>query len=614
MSGGSFVVLRFSISSFQLSISIDSSLLSTLHGAMASVSFVLQPLRNHFESSYTPESIDDISLAKREDSLASSSALLSQSSSPSSMLVQNWLHDVQQQQQQQQTCAPPLNNSSHAVRRSQTSPNICEPDQSSPSSLLPPCVMTFCVVVPPARSFNHRRHQSDCRAIIANEQPKSCNALSGINLNINVVPASSTKAPKLYLNNSSNHYYPTNSNSNNNNNDDNAADRRITRALSSSCISSSKSMLSSAGHSAAVQQPPLKLLSSFSPANFATTVYHGLSAHAPSLADEGEGGAWLMRNSNGESVAVFKPMDQEPFSLANPKSPSHTTTDDQCTNKSRVVHNAMTPNTGSLKELAAYVIDRSSGGKSRVPETVMAEISHNALGGSKIGSLQQYVRNSGSAEDMGSSKFSTRDVHFIGVLDCMLLNCDRHAGNLLLSSPRVHDDENNENLMTSTANAAESLDGYDEDVQSATAHRKLLRLTPIDHAFSLPEAAFLSRIPESNLWFEWMNFAQSRKPFSQAALKHIASINIEKHAADLEAIGLNHQSVLTMCMCTYALQRAAASGKTLFEIGKFFCQGALSACYDQAVQQSSAVPAMSTATNSPLFRAFQQVIDKFFAL
>lgn len=48
------------------------------------------------------------------------------------------------------------------------------------------------------------------------------------------------------------------------------------------------------------------------------------------------------------------------------------------------------------------------------------------------GSLQEYVENGGSAEDMGSNSFSTDEVHRIGILDVRLLNLDRHLGNLLV--------------------------------------------------------------------------------------------------------------------------------------------------------------------------------------
>jgi phosphatidylinositol 4-kinase type 2 len=41
---------------------------------------------------------------------------------------------------------------------------------------------------------------------------------------------------------------------------------------------------------------------------------------APQLAMEGTGGTYFMRNESKRIVACFKPMDEEPFAMNNPKS------------------------------------------------------------------------------------------------------------------------------------------------------------------------------------------------------------------------------------------------------------------------------------------------------
>ena len=392
--------------------------------------------------------------------------------------------------------------------------------------------------------------------------------------------------------------------------------------------------------------------------SFVSATRQGLLAnHTPRLADEGEGGAWFMYNPLGDKVAVFKPCDQDPFSPLNPKARSPTAAAAAAaTAKNQAIQDAMTPNSSSLKEVAAYVLDRALGGKARVPETWLTELSHPALSGgaAKVGSLQHFVASRCSAEDVGTSRFSTRDVHYIGLLDLMLLNCDRHAGNLLVDPLPPHSQQqqqqqqaqavsrNNSNnkpcgawrssrrcaaaaasassspvattavastpatpagagaatasatasMSTTTAASNTNLlladtdkdesDGYDECGKNS--------LVPIDHAFSLPEAPFLAKIHSNHVWFEWMNYAQARKPFSSCVRKYVAAIDIEKRAAELEAIGLNKQSVMTMRMCTFAVQRAVAAGRTLYDIGKFFCQGGLSRCYEQAADACLPTP------------------------
>lgn len=75
----------------------------------------------------------------------------------------------------------------------------------------------------------------------------------------------------------------------------------------------------------------------------------------------------------------------------------------------------------------------------------------------KIGSLQSFMENSGSCEDIGPAGFPVEEVHKITVLDIRLANADRHAGNILMSK--------------------------DDDGRTL--------LIPIDHGYCLPESVSL---------------------------------------------------------------------------------------------------------------------------
>ncbi|KAL6280604.1 hypothetical protein ACE6H2_017485 [Prunus campanulata] len=71
---------------------------------------------------------------------------------------------------------------------------------------------------------------------------------------------------------------------------------------------------------------------------------------------------------------------------------------------------------GVLREVAAYILDHPKGGY--WPYL-------------RIGSSQMFMKNDGSCEDMGPSRFPVEEVHKISVIDLRMANADRHAGNIL---------------------------------------------------------------------------------------------------------------------------------------------------------------------------------------
>jgi len=48
-------------------------------------------------------------------------------------------------------------------------------------------------------------------------------------------------------------------------------------------------------------------------------VLEGLDDHEPEMVEDGEGGTYFLRDAKGNTIAVFKPADEEPFSVGNPK-------------------------------------------------------------------------------------------------------------------------------------------------------------------------------------------------------------------------------------------------------------------------------------------------------
>lgn len=147
----------------------------------------------------------------------------------------------------------------------------------------------------------------------------------------------------------------------------------------------------------------------------------------PFLAEGAMGGTYFFRDMTKKICVVFKPSDEEPMAPNNPHQQSH--------KYGAAYKGHITPGFGMFRELATYIIDRGMAG---VPPTAIARARHQCFSkGSdatdhKIGSVQSYLRHECSAEEMGPSKFDTRSVQSIAILDLRLCNQDRHAGNILV--------------------------------------------------------------------------------------------------------------------------------------------------------------------------------------
>jgi len=197
-----------------------------------------------------------------------------------------------------------------------------------------------------------------------------------------------------------------------------------------------------------------------------------------------------------------------------------------------LVHKPLLPPVGgALREVAAYLLDANRAG---VPEThMMEDIRHERFSNgtiSKSGSIQRFIPNIGDSLSMSSSRFSTEDVHNIGILDLRLLNMDRNGENLLV---RKAGDQ--------------------------------FRLIPIDHAYILPPTL-------DNLWFEWLHWRQAKVPFSSEILRFIESLDPETDARTLRNLGIQEECIQNMKISTTFLKMGASVGLTLFEIASMVCR------------------------------------------
>jgi hypothetical protein len=273
----------------------------------------------------------------------------------------------------------------------------------------------------------------------------------------------------------------------------------------------------------------------------------GLAQFAPELIDEGEGGTYFLRDTEGELLAVFKPSDEEPFSQGNPKISAVGAPPFSSSNNPEI-KKGIRPGEAAVRELGAFLLDQ---GRAGVPLTAMVELGHPSLkGGVKIGSLQQYVPHECGSWDLGPSQYDTRDAHLIGVLDIRIFNVDRHGGNILV--------QRRSSSQSSSASAAAGGGG---------GGRSKYRLVPIDHGFSLPDS-----VNGLDLWFEWMTWPQSKVHFGDETTNFVASINVEHDARLLFALGLRPDCVRTMMLSTVLLKKAVQRKLTLREIGSMLCR------------------------------------------
>ena len=255
----------------------------------------------------------------------------------------------------------------------------------------------------------------------------------------------------------------------------------------------------------------------------------------------GLGGAYYFRNSRGESVAIVKPTDEEPFAPNNPKGFVG-----KALGQPGLKRTVRVGETG-FREVAAYLLDYDH--FANVPPTALVKITHSifnvndGVNGnkphqkeqvSKIASFQQFIPHDFDASDHGTSSFPVAAVHRIGILDIRILNTDRHAGNLLVRK-----------LNDSAGRFAQ------------------VELIPIDHGLCLPESL-------EDPYFEWIHWPQASIPFSEDELEYIKNLDSirDSEMLRMELPMIREACLRVLVLCTIFLKEAAAFGLCLAEIGE----------------------------------------------
>lgn len=272
--------------------------------------------------------------------------------------------------------------------------------------------------------------------------------------------------------------------------------------------------------------------------HFLEEVNEGLNKYAPEPCEEGVNGTYFIKNKDGQIVAIFKPNDEEGDSENNPKALKGANSKSELSSPTfGSIRKGINPGEAAHREMAAYLLD--SNGFHTVPMTTLVSIEHSSFQSpkdplttkSKFGSVQKYIPNNGASWDVAPKVFPVNEVHKIGILDVMILNSDRHGGNMLFNRSKES--------------------GYS--------------LIPIDHSYSLPHSL-------DHAWFDWFYWPQAKQPFDQETLKYIAEIDVDQKAALLAEIGIAPDSIHIFKICTNLLKILATRNFTLFEIACVVCR------------------------------------------
>lgn len=306
------------------------------------------------------------------------------------------------------------------------------------------------------------------------------------------------------------------------------------------------------------------------------STFDGLdSGNNPIMSLEGTGGAYFMQDVTGQKfVAVFKPMDEEPLAVNNPRGLPPSEDGEGLKKGTRVGE-------GAVREFAAYVLDHpmigDDVGFAGVPPTVMIECGHSAFNNRdyatpKLGSLQMFMENNGSCEDIGPGAFPVEEVHKISVLDMRLANADRHAGNILIS----------------------------KDADGKTV------LIPIDHGYCLPESF-------EDCTFEWLYWPQAHQPYSLDTVEYIRSLDAEEDIAILKDHGWDMplECARTLRISTMLLKKGVDRGLTPYAIGSMMCRESLNriSAIEDIIQEAE--DSVLPFTSEELFlETISQIMDR----
>jgi len=294
----------------------------------------------------------------------------------------------------------------------------------------------------------------------------------------------------------------------------------------------------------------------------------------PLLAVEGLGGTYFLRDNKKQCVACFKPQDEEPGGVNNPRGLVG-------------VHGQVAQERGikageaCAREMAAYLLDH--GQFAGVPATAMAEASHHSFNHSngkekpKLGMLQEYVVHDDVAGDLSPDLFSVNEVHKIGILDIRCVNTDRNEGNILV---RYGKDKTE----------YERKDGFTHPLpkwRQVKRSAQNIKLVPIDHGYCFPKTFNVG-------WCDWcwLGWKQTLKPFEKETLDYISKLDPDAEIERLrKETDIPKECLRNSKIATILLKQGAAAGLVLYDIADIMSRSKLDRPSDleEAVARANAM-------------------------
>ena len=304
----------------------------------------------------------------------------------------------------------------------------------------------------------------------------------------------------------------------------------------------------------------------------------------PKLIEDGTSGVYQIRDVDKETIAIFKPFDEEPNTPCNPKGYTNSF-------GSQSFRAGILSGEATIREEATYLLESFYRTKYKfdIPATTFVEMCHTTFkinseemkdmqsedkairGGiiqrflyenlrgkkkdinegsddfylsnmkynyipKKYGTLQKFIKSTGVAADYSYSLFTLEEAHKIMILDFRILNCDRNDENILLIKKKKKNSKNNETFY---------------------------KLVPIDHALSFP-----SCLEIGDFEICWMSWSQAEKPFTEKEKDYIESINIVEDMKNLNNyIFLREDCWKYFRISNTVLKVGARYNLTPFEIG-----------------------------------------------
>ena len=263
------------------------------------------------------------------------------------------------------------------------------------------------------------------------------------------------------------------------------------------------------------------------------SIHHAIAAgKVPLRISQGSSGSYLVFSSNGQRVGIFKPKDEEPYGVLNPK-------------WTKWLHKTCCPcffgrsclmtNVGYISEVAASVVDRFLG-LNIVPRTELVELAAPTFSyllwdrirawkkkdfGKKIGSFQLWVEGFRNAKEVlwwierlipcpaDLAQAFQSELEKLVVLDYVIRNTDRGLDNLLIHLSWREGDAERVWTLSDLVDGEESRRGG----AALETRRYHVKFAGIDNGLAFPY-----KHPDN--WrsypYEWLSLPQSRAPFSAA--------------------------------------------------------------------------------------------------